>query len=117
MTTQARLERAMDYYIKRKLHDVIFDDEGTFQKYAIDFLELAGAVVIREATATKRGVADLLACFNGRFIALELKDKDGVPSAQQLKFLEKIHEAGGSGMVCSSLYDIYHCLHAALRSI
>lgn len=46
-----------------------------------------------------RGVADILLCINGRFVAIELKVAPNKPTELQLSFLEKVENAKGSGHV------------------
>jgi RecB family endonuclease NucS len=86
-----------------------YEQEATFLKNAKDFCEMLGksCLVVREAAATKNGVADLLLCYNGQFVACELKRIGGVPSPQQLKFIAKVKEAGGQADVCRSLADMW----------
>lgn len=48
---------------------------------------------------TKAGIPDILACYKGKFIALEIKAPTGKPSELQLYNIEKIKEAGGIAMV------------------
>ena len=85
--------------------------EGTFLKKAKQFVEMfEDCVVIRESDPNRSGTADLLLCYNGRFIACELKAMDGVPSPQQLKFVEKVKKAGGLAEVCECLNDIWSLL-------
>lgn len=116
MTVTRRLERAKEWYVEHEAEQFYrpYTEEGALLEHAIDFLELAGALVNREAFATRRGVSDLITCFNGRFIALELKDDEGAPSAQQLKYIDKVHKAGGIAYVCRTLADIYGCLQVAI---
>lgn len=44
---------------------------------------------------TKDGVPDILCCFEGFFLAIEVKAPKGRPSKLQLYHLRKIDEAGG----------------------
>jgi len=48
---------------------------------------------------TKRGIPDVLACVNGRFLAVEVKGDGGEPTALQLRNLRVINEAQGFGVV------------------
>lgn len=41
------------------------------------------------------GVADLLMCYRGRYIALEIKRPPKKPTPAQMKFLEEVEEHGG----------------------
>lgn len=48
---------------------------------------------------TKVGVPDILACVNGRFVAIEVKGINGKPAPIQLWNIEKIRKSGGIAMV------------------
>ena len=48
---------------------------------------------------TKAGIPDLLVCYKGHFIGIELKAPNGHPSDLQLYNLDKINEAGGYGIL------------------
>lgn len=45
------------------------------------------------------GIPDLLLCLKGRFVAIELKNEDGKPSALQLYNIERIKESGGEAFI------------------
>lgn len=95
-----------------------YDKEGKFLHDAKEFLvALGNTKVIREANATVSGVADLLVCYNGLFIACELKKIGGKPSPQQLLFIKQIQNAGGSAGVCDCLADIWNLLCAARTAV
>ena len=53
-----------------------------------------------------RGVADILACVSGRFLAIELKSDRGRLSEEQKFFLERVQIAGGFAMEARSLDEI-----------
>jgi hypothetical protein len=57
------------------------------------------------------GVADIVGCYRGLFVAIELKDPDGSDAKYGLKkhqeaFLYRIKEAGGYSLCTRSLIDI-----------
>lgn len=56
------------------------------------------------------GIPDLLICYKGKFIALELKDPDEKntygATNRQLAHIERIKKAGGIGAVVDSLEQI-----------
>jgi hypothetical protein len=89
--------------------DLEYDKEADFLKTVKEFCETLGeeCLVVREAAATKNGVADLLLCYNSKFVACEKKRIGGVPSPQQLKFIEKVRKAHGSAGVCRTLSDVW----------
>lgn len=53
------------------------------------------------------GIPDILACINGRFIAIEVKNPNGgeLSALQKLK-LKKIEESGGIGIVARSVQEV-----------
>lgn len=44
---------------------------------------------------TGRGIPDIVGCYKGHFVGIELKDPGKVPTDIQAYNLTKIHEAGG----------------------
>ena len=48
---------------------------------------------------TKDGVPDLLVCWKGKFLGIELKAENGKPSDLQLWNLDQIRKAGGEGIL------------------
>ena len=44
---------------------------------------------------TQSGIPDILACVNGRFVAIEVKAEKGKPSELQLYHQQKIKDSGG----------------------
>jgi penicillin-binding protein-related factor A (putative recombinase) len=108
-----REQKVLDYYNRDK-HAMTrqYLKEATFLKKATEFAYmLENCVVIREANPNLAGTADLILCYNGRFIACELKAMDGVASPQQLKFVEKVKKAGGLAAICTNLQDIWNLLN------
>lgn len=56
---------------------------------------------------TRRGVPDLLACVNGRFLAIEVKAEDGRLSELQVVEMNRICDSGGVAMcVKPSQFDL-----------
>ena len=47
-------------------------------------------------------------------MAIELKDDNGTPSPQQLRYLEKVRESGGIGGVCRTIGDVLDLLEKAI---
>lgn len=48
---------------------------------------------------TKEGIPDILACIDGTFHGIELKNETGTPSKLQLYNIKKIQESGGEAYV------------------
>ena len=55
--------------------------------------------------SAKKGVSDVLACFKGRLIAIEIKIGTDKLSDEQTGFMRNIEHAGGSAMVISDMED------------
>jgi len=64
---------------------------------------------------TERGVSDLLCCFQGRFVAIEVKRSGGRLSPEQERFLERVRAAGGLGIVAYSVDDVIDGLNVRSR--
>lgn len=75
--------------------------ESNFQTKIIKYLESQGAYVIKYNASgiSKTGVPDLLACVNGKFIAIEVKAPNGIASKLQEYNLKQIQKAGGIGLI------------------
>lgn len=48
---------------------------------------------------TRKGVPDLLCCYRGRFLAIEVKAENGKVSAEQTQEIAKIKNSGGIALV------------------
>ena len=49
------------------------------------------------------GIPDIIGCFKGRFIGIEIKAPNGKVSEYQAEFLRRINAAGGIGFVARNL--------------
>ncbi len=67
-----------------------------------------GAVAVKfwGGPMTERGVSDLLVCYQGRFLAIEVKRPGGKVSPEQERFLERVRAAGGIGLVAYGIDDV-----------
>lgn len=52
------------------------------------------------------GVPDIIACYKGRFIGIEVKNEAGKTSPLQDVNLKMINDAGGIGIVARSVEDV-----------
>ena len=79
--------------------------EQDIQKKIIAYLEELGAYVVKVVSATKAGVPDLLVCYEGKFIAIEVKTPEtrNNVSALQSYNLSKIENVGGYSLVAWSV--------------
>lgn len=75
--------------------------ESQFSKEVTTYLESKGAIVNNQTGGmfSKVGVSDLLVCYKGYFIALELKVANYQPDSLQISYLQKVRDAGGFGLI------------------
>jgi Holliday junction resolvase len=52
------------------------------------------------------GIPDIICCYKGRFVALEVKRSDGQPTKLQLKTIRDIRRAGGQAYVVRSIAEV-----------
>jgi penicillin-binding protein-related factor A (putative recombinase) len=72
--------------------------ENYLQGEILKYLLRRGAYAVNiHGDEYQSSVPDILVCYRGRFIGLELKDANGVLSPGQRKHLRKIQKAGGIG--------------------
>lgn len=73
-----------------------YRSETAFKEKVLKDLRAEGAWPEKIQQVSKRGTPDILCCWNGRFVALELKrDEKAKVAKLQLVKLEDIREAGG----------------------
>ena len=54
----------------------------------------------------KAGVADILACIKGRFVAIEVKKPGNTPSDLQENFINAVNSIGGFAFWADNLQDV-----------
>lgn len=82
--------------------------EQNIQAKIKKYLESKGAYVVKVVQANKAGVPDLLACYKGKFVGLEVKTPKTLNNVSPLQAfnLSKISEAGGISYVVTSIEDV-----------
>ena len=75
------------------------------------------AKVVNVISAGESGVADLLACIEGKFCALEIKGDGDVVHAIQAEFLRQVSAAGGCSGVVHSIDDAHNIIVNNLQYI
>ena len=63
----------------------------------------------------EKGISDIIGCYQGRFIAIEIKSPKGIVSPGQRAFLDKVNDAGGRGFVARSIEDVINGLNLGGR--
>lgn len=94
----------------RKKQEPRGPSEAQIQKKIIDYLESLGAYVFKTIKVNRSGVADVICCLNGAFMAFEVKAAKGRPSPLQVKHVEYVREAGGLSEIVYSLEEVKECL-------
>lgn len=56
------------------------------------------------------GVSDILGCYQGRMIAIELKSPTGKATPDQIRFIQNVNDAGGIGFVAKSIDEVINGL-------
>ena len=54
----------------------------------------------------EKGVADIIGCHHGQFIAIEIKSGKGRVTPHQQRFINRVNDAGGLAFVARSLEDV-----------
>lgn len=82
--------------------------ESLVQAKIIKHLQSRGAYVVKVITASKAGVADLLVCYKGLFIAIEVKapGKLGTQSELQKVNATMVRASGGVSLLVDNLQDV-----------
>ena len=88
--------------------------EKKVKQKVVKILEDAGAYYFYPVSGGygASGVPDVVACFKSKFIGIECKAGTNVPTALQLKNLEKITKSGGYSLVINedNLEDLNDCI-------
>lgn len=70
------------------------------------YLKSKGAYVIKTIATNRAGVPDIIACYEGKYIAIEVKLPKGVVSMLQKAHLLQIKAAGGIAIVARCVKDV-----------
>lgn len=75
--------------------------EQDIQRKIIKYLESVGAYVVKIVASNKSGTPDILACYRGIFLAIEVKRPETKTNVSELQEynIKKIKEAGGVAIV------------------
>ena len=84
--------------------------EQAIQTKIQEFLRGEGHYVVKVMKASRAGVPDILACVNGVFVGLEVKDSKGRPSDLQRHNIQKINDCNGVAGVVRSVKDVAELL-------
>jgi Holliday junction resolvase len=87
--------------------------EATIQKAILDYLKSLGAwcFAFKASICNERGVPDIICCYKGRFIGLEVKTARGRPSSIQKAQIRRINCAMGKAKVVRSVEEVKEVLN------
>jgi Holliday junction resolvase len=96
---------------------MIEQSESQIQREIIEYLQMNGVFVWRQQTigvrgrtlvgaGAMRGVADILGCYKGKLLAIEVKRPGKKPSKNQNTFLRTVTAEGGLALCASSIDDV-----------
>lgn len=69
--------------------------EKDLQTKILDFLKDNKHFAVKTIVSNKSGIPDILACINGKFVGIEVKDTNKQPTRIQLYKLQGIRKSGG----------------------
>jgi hypothetical protein len=83
-------------------------NEYDFQKEVLAYLNANHIWHYRTQMGTQSGLPDIIACYRGFFVGLELKreDKKGRPTEQQLKVNKDLKESGATAEFIDNMEDL-----------
>ena len=82
------------------------NEETVIQRKIQDYLNKRRIFNWRESDSKESGRPDLVACYKGFFIGLEIKTPTGKPTELQKTILSLINKAGGFGILATSVQDV-----------
>ncbi len=91
----------------RKLKDrKILEKEIT--KGIRDYLKLRGIWHYKQwqGLGSLHGISDIIGILNGRYLAVEVKGLNKIPSEKQQAFLDRVTDEGGIGLVVHSVEEL-----------
>jgi Holliday junction resolvase len=80
--------------------------ESQIQNRIIKYLNGIGAYSIKTIVTNRNGSPDLICCFKGRYVALEVKAEKGIISKLQEHNIKLIRKSGGIAAIVRSVDDV-----------
>ncbi len=92
--------------------------EAKIQAKIVKWLESQGLIVHRinsgvffgasghRVRGAKKGSSDLVVCYKGRYVAIEVKAEDGEPTEEQQDHINRVNATGGLAFVARSVEDV-----------
>ncbi len=96
--------------LQKQIRDYINYNGGfVWRQNAGSFIVQNGRGKQRMIKVGQKGISDIIGCWRGRFLAIEVKSKSK-PTQFQLDFLYEINSRGGIGFVAYNLEDVIKLL-------
>lgn len=86
--------------------------EAAVVRRIMRLLKKRGAWFIKTTGVSKVGCPDIIACYNGRFLAIECKSAVGTTSRKQDYELYCIKDSGGVAIVASTVDQVERAMDA-----
>jgi len=81
--------------------------ESQIQRQIIEYLNSVNSCwIVKVVTSNKNGVPDILCCYKGRFIGIEVKTDRGKTTPIQDLQMSRIRKAGGVTLVARCVEDV-----------
>ncbi|MCT7498941.1 hypothetical protein N5S76_03990 [Aliarcobacter cryaerophilus] len=80
--------------------------EKQIQKKIIEYLNKNGVYTVKSIVTNRSGSPDIICCFNGLFVALEVKTEKGIISKLQEYHQKEILKSGGIALIVRSLDEV-----------
>lgn len=61
---------------------------------------------VYQTLGSSPGVADIIGCYKGRMIAIELKSPNGKATPDQERFIQNVNDAGGIAFIAKTLDEV-----------
>lgn len=94
--------------------------EAKIQKSIMDYLEIvpcSNFAKIAQGAYSKNGVVDIVGCYHGRSLVMEVKRRQKEPTALQAEYLNDNIEALGFSAVVRSVADVKEVLKTVRKQI
>lgn len=80
--------------------------ERSLQDKIIKYINSKDIYCFKTITNNRRGIPDIIVCYNGIFISIEVKSDNGKLSMLQMLELQKIKKAGGFYLLATN-FDLF----------
>jgi len=85
--------------------------ESKIQSKILKELKAAGIYAHKNITTNKKGIPDIIVCYRGKYVALEVKRPGGKPTELQLWNINEIRKSGGVAEIVYGWEDVVTVLN------